>query len=204
MKKSIILMLLFFVALSGFAQEKTRHFELSANSSILTLTNYPALSLFEDNTPSYSNYSQGVNLGYVLGKNVVGVQLQSIVFNTFATALDESVRCFSTGLYVRRYDPLSSKIELSLGLNLGLNLVQNTFRSDDAYSSSEWRNGLNCQTEIGLNYRLGNGAFFGLSAGFDLGGSLNHANISIPAGWNGNPKSNFGGYRLSLTYGLRF
>ena len=204
MKKSISLVVLLFVTATAFAQERVRHFEVSANSSIVTLTNYPSLSLFEDPTSTYSSWSQGLNLGYVIKKNSFGLLLQNTSFNTSAIALRENARCISAGLYVRHYEPLTNHLELMAGLNVGMNFVQNTYYSNNSFHTSEWRTGLDCQAELGLMYRMSNGIFFGTSTGFNLAGSLNRANIETPAGWGENTNMNFGGYRVSLTFGIRF
>ena len=185
------------------AQENTKKFELGCNIGMTTFTNYSGISLFQDATDSYSNWSEAIHLGYRVNNTLLGIQAQYALFNTSALALDETAMWWNFSLMWRHYIPIGGNWETLLGLKFGLSVTENSFKYlGDDYSRT--RLGMNGEIETGILYRFNSGNYVGLRAAFNVNGSHFDKDLNLPAGLVANDKRTFGGYSLMLQYGLSF
>lgn len=77
MKKEIVMLACVLAIGAASSQEnKTQKFELSANVGMTTLTNYSALSLFQDATDSYTNWNEVIHFGYRKNNTLYGVKFE--------------------------------------------------------------------------------------------------------------------------------
>lgn len=204
MKKVIVTLACVLAIGAASAQENnTKKFELGCNIGMTTFSNYSALSLFQDATDSYSNWSGAIHFGYRINNSLLGVQAQHAHFNTSALALDETAMWWNFSLMLRHYIPIGGNWETFYGLKFGLSVTENSFKYlGDDYSRT--RLGMNGEFETGIHYRFDNGNHIGLRVAFNLYGSHFDKDLNLPAGLNANDKRFYGGYTLSLQYGIRF
>ena len=185
------------------AQENTKKFELGCNIGMTTFTNYSGISLFQDATDSYSNWSGAIHFGYRINNSLLGVQAQHAHFNTSALALDETAMWWNFSLMLRHYIPIGGNWETLLGLRFGFSVLENSFKYlGDDYSRT--RLGIDGEFETGILYRFNSGNYVGLRAAFNVNGSHFDKDLNLPAGLVANDKRTFGGYSLMLQYGLSF
>lgn len=183
------------------AQENTKKFELGCNIGMTTFSNYSALSLFQDATDSYSNWSEAIHLGYRINNTLLGIQAQYAILNTSAIALNETAMWWNFSLMLRHYIPIGGNWETLLGLRFGFSVLENSFKYlGDDYSRT--RLGMNGEFETGILYRFNSGNFVGLRAAFNVNGSHFDKDLNLPTGLVANDKRTFGGYSLMLQYGL--
>ena len=116
MKKVIVMLAAMLAIGATSAQENTKKFELGCNIGMTTFTNYSGISLFQDATDSYSNWSEAIHLGYRVNNTLLGIQAQYAILNTSAIALNETVIWWNTSLMLRHYIPIGGNWETLLGL----------------------------------------------------------------------------------------
>ena len=76
MKKAIVMLACVLTIGAESAQENnSKTFELGCNIGMTTFTNYSGISLFQDATDSYSNWSEAIHLGYRINNSLFGIQL---------------------------------------------------------------------------------------------------------------------------------
>ena len=186
------------------AQENnTKKFELGCNIGLTTFTNYSGISLFQDATDSYSNWSEAIHLGYRVNNSLFGIQFQYAILNTSAIALNETAMWWNFSLMLRHYINVGGNWETFYGLKFGLSVTENSFKYlGDDYSRT--RLGMNGEFETGILYRFNSGNYVGLRAAFNVNGSHFDKDLNLPAGLVANDKRTFGGYSLMLQYGLSF
>ena len=203
MKKAIVMLACVLAIGAASAQENTKKFELGCNIGMTTFTNYSGISLFQDATDSYSNWSEAIHLGYRVNNTLLGIQAQYALFNTSALALDETAMWWNFSLMLRHYIPIGGNWETLLGLKFGFSVMENSFKyHGDNYSRT--RLGMNGEFETGILYRFNSGNYVGLRAAFNVNGSHFDKDLNLPAGLVANDKRTFGGYSLMLQYGLSF
>lgn len=204
MKKVIVMLACVLAIGAASAQEnKTQKFELGANVGITTFNNYSALSLFQDAADSYSNWSESIHFGYRMDNTMYGLKFGYSLFSTSAVAVNERCNQLNFGVMLRRYAKINNRFEGLFGLGFNATYWGNTFSYlGDDYSRSRW--GMDAEFEIGLNYVLEDGNYFGVRAGYTVSGSTFKKDLDLPTGLNANDKRTYGGYTLSLQYGIRF
>lgn len=203
MKKAIVMLACVLTIGAVSAQENTKKFELGCNIGMTTFTNYSGISLFQDATDSYSNWSEAIHLGYRVNNTLLGIQAQYALFNTSALALDETAMWWNFSLMLRHYIPIGGNWETLLGLKFGFSVMENSFKYlGDDYSRTCL--GMNGEFETGILYRFNSGNYVGLRAAFNVNGSHFNKDLNLPAGLVANDKRTFGGYTLMLQYGLSF
>ena len=203
MKKVIVMLACVLATVASNAQENTKKFELGCNIGMTTFTNYSGISLFQDATDSYSNWSEAIHLGYRVNNTLLGIQAQYAILNTSAIALNETVIWWNTSLMLRHYIPIGGNWETLLGLKFGFSVMANSFEYlGDNYART--RLGMNGEFETGILYRFDSGNYVGLRAAFNVNGSHFDKDLNLPTGLVANDKRTFGGYSLMLQYGLSF
>ena len=120
------------------AQENTKKFELGCNIGLTTFTNYSGISLFQDATDSYSNWSEAIHLGYRVNNTLLGIQAQYALFNTSALALDETAMWWNFSLMWRHYIPIGGNWETLLGLKFGFSVMENIFNPHCSLMGAKW------------------------------------------------------------------
>ena len=201
MKKAIVMLACVLAIGAVSAQENTKKFELGCNIGMTTFTNYSGISLFQDATDSYSNWSEAIHLGYRINNTLLGIQAQYAILNTSAIALNETAIWWNTSLMLRHYIPIGGNWETLLGLKFGFSVMENSFKYlGDDYSRT--RLGMNGEFETGILYRFNSGNYVGLRAAFNVNGSHFNKDLNLPTGLVANDKRTFGGYSLMLQYGL--
>lgn len=204
MKKVIVMLACVLVIGAVGAQENnTKKFEFGANIGMNTLTNYSALSLFRDATDSYTNWNEVIHFGCRENSTLYGVKFGYSVFNTSAVGVNEMCHQMNFGVMLRRYAKISDRFEALFGLGFNAIYWSNGFSYlGNDYSRTRW--GMDGEFEIGLNYVFEGGNYFGIRAGYTVTGSTFKKDLDLPAGLNANDKRFYGGYTLSLQYGIRF
>lgn len=201
MKKAIVMLAAVLAISAASAQENTKKFELGCNIGMTTFTNYSGISLFQDATDSYSNWSEAIHFGYRINNSLFGIQFQYAILNTSAIALNETAIWWNTSLMLRHYIPIGGNWETLLGLRFGFSVLENGFKYlGDDYSRT--RLGIDGEFETGILYRFNSGNYVGLRAAFNVNGSHFDKDLNLPAGLVANDKRTFGGYSLMLQYGL--
>lgn len=201
MKKAIVMLAAVLAIGAASAQENTKKFELGCNIGMTTFTNYSGISLFQDATDSYSNWSEAILLGYRINNTLLGIQAQYALYSTSALALNEYAMWWNTSLMMRHYINVGGNWETFLGLKFGLSVMENSFKYlGDDYSRT--RLGMNGEFETGIQYRFNSGNYIGLRAAFNVNGSHFDKDLNLPAGLVANDKRTFGGYSLMMQYGL--
>ena|GEM_PF-1204514 len=203
MKRIALVTFFTLIAAVSFSQEQAaKKYELGANIGMTTFTNYPALSLFQDAADCYANWSGAVHFGFRKKNMLYGLHTHMSYFNTSAIELDEWSSQTTWALMARRYDRIGENFETVFGLKIGLSVMSNSF----SYIGKDYnrtRVGTYGEVETGVNYVLESGNYFGIRFAIDMG--LNRSkDVSLPVGLVGNDKRFFGGYILSIQYGLRF
>ncbi|MBQ7061913.1 MAG: outer membrane beta-barrel protein [Bacteroidales bacterium] len=203
MKKVIVMLAAMLAIGATSAQENTKKFELGCNIGMTTFTNYSGISLFQDATDSYSNWSEAIHLGYRVNNTLLGIKAQYAILNTSAIALNETVIWWNTSLMLRHYIPIGGNWETLLGLKFGFSVMANSFEYlGDNYART--RLGMNGEFETGILYSFNSGNYVGLRAAFNVNGSHFDKDLNLPTGLVANDKRTFGGYSLMLQYGLSF
>ena len=203
MKKAIVMLAAVLAIGAASAQEnKTQKFEFGANIGMNTLTNYSALSLFQDATDSYTNWNEVIHFGYRKNNTLYGVKFGYSVFNTSAVGVNEMGDLTNFGVMLRRYAKINDRFEALFGLGFNATYWRNEFTYDRWYGRTRW--GMDAEFELGLNYVFEGGNYFGIRAGYTVTGSTFKKDLDLPAGLNANDKRFYGGYTLSLQYGIRF
>ena len=201
--KKVIAMLACVLAIgAASAQENnTKKFELGCNIGMTTFSNYSALSLFQDATDSYSNWSEAIHLGYRVNNTLFGINFQYGILNTSDLAMNETAVWWDFAPMMRHYINVGGNWETFLGLKFGLSVMENSFKYlGDDYSHT--RLGMNGEFETGIQYRFNSGNYIGLRAAFNVNGSHFDKDLNLPAGLVANDKRTFGGYSLMMQYGL--
>lgn len=147
MKKVIVMLACVLAIGAASAQENnTKKFELGCNIGMTTFTNYSGISLFQDATDSYSNWSEAIHLGYRINNTLLGIQAQYAILNTSAIALNETAMWWNFSLMLRHYIPIGGNWETLLGLRFGFSVLENSFKYlGDDYSRT--RLGMNGECE---------------------------------------------------------
>ena len=203
MKKVIVMLACVLAIGAASAQENSKKFELGCNIGMTTFTNYSGISLFQDATDSYSNWSEAIHLGYRSNNSLFGIQFQYAILNTSAIALNETAIWWNFSPMLRHYIPIGGNWETLLGLKFGFSVMTNGFEYlGDNYART--RLGIDGEFETGILYRFNSGNYVGLRAAFNVNGSHFDKDLNLPAGLVANDKRTFGGYSLMLQYGLSF
>lgn len=202
MKKIFFVLLGIILASSVFAQEKQTSFEVGMQAGISTLTNYPALSLYQDDDPSYSTWNEAFLIGLRSGNNLWGLQYQNTLFNTSAYVINEQAVKHDIGVLYRHYIPLRNSFETFGGFRLNLTLLENRYLGTDYNSERRW--GSFATVELGVGYRLANGGRFGVVTGVDFMGTVSAIAGPKPAPLAPSNRNLIGGHFVAFSYSFTF
>lgn len=202
MKKIVLIACLIGLLSTAAAQEKECHFELNAGVGISTYTNFSAVSLFRDETPEYSNWSECLSIGYLKGKCSYGFQARINLLQTSAVSVNEQMMQYDLQLFLRRYEPIGSKLEMFFDLRLGASALLNTYELDGHQYTSRW--GDHGEAGLGLSYKLTPHSLVGISGAVTFIGSVFSNDVAIPPALVANDKITFGGYHITFNYSIRF
>jgi hypothetical protein len=185
------------------AQENNQKYEFGVNVGMTTYTNYSAVSLFQDQTDVYSNWGAAVHFGLLKGKSMFGLQYRANVLQTSAVNVDEQMFQWGLALMFRHYEPLKDNFELFAGIKPGISLMGNSFDNGDGTDSYQrWTCFVEC--EMGVNYKLSEKTYIGVSGAVTMGNRLQNKSLNLPAGMTATKKYGVGGYSLMMHYGIRF
>ena len=204
MKTKSFIIALACLAIFGTAQAqeaKKQRFEFGVEAGLTNYTNYSAVSVMQDAADQYTGFGYGVHFGWLLGRNMVGIDLGNACFNTSAVTVNENMLQWSLAAAYRYYMPIGSRFEAFIGAKLGARYMLNTFDyAANHYSTGRW-SGF-CDAELGVNCKLTEKSHIGFSWSLDAGSTLNR--VSVPTGLIPNDKTALFGQALKIHYGLRF
>ena len=204
MKSKGIIIVLACLAILGTAQaqeSKKQKFEFGVETGMTTYTNYSAVSVMQDAAARYTGFGYGVHFGWLLGRNMVGIDLSNNYFNTSAVAVNENMLQWSLAAGYRYYMPIGSRFEAFIGAKLGARYMLNTFDyAANHYSTGRW-SGF-CNAELGVNCKLTEKSHIGITWTLDAGSCLN--SVAVPTGLTPNERNALFGQGLKIHYGLRF
>ena len=110
-------------------------------------------------------------------------------------------KTFKTAM--NRYNKLNDKFELEAGVAIGLLVHNNAFDyAGDHYTFTRY--GASGHFSMGLNYNLHDGQYIGFRATFPSFGSFLNDKPTLPTGLVATDKTQFSGYGLQVSYGIRF
>ncbi|MBQ9440230.1 MAG: outer membrane beta-barrel protein [Paludibacteraceae bacterium] len=203
MKKVIVMLACVLATVASNAQENTKKFELGCNIGMTTFTNYSGISLFQDATDSYSNWSEAIHLGYRVNNTLFGINFQYGILNTSDLAMNETAVWWDFAPMLRHYVNVGGNWETFLGVKFGLSVWSNNFKYlGDDYSRT--RLGMHAELETGIQYCFNSGNYIGLRASFNVNGTNFEKDMNLPTGVVTSDKRAFGGYSLMMQYGVRF
>ena len=84
------------LAIFGTAQAqeaKKQRFEFGVEAGLTNYTNYSAVSVMQDAADQYTGFGYGVHFGWLLGRNMVGIDLGNSYF-LLGSERDQKYRCF--------------------------------------------------------------------------------------------------------------
>lgn len=206
MKTKSFIIALACLAIFGIAQAqetKKQRFEFGVETGMTTYSNYSAVSVMRDAADRYTGFGYGVHFGWLLGRNMVGIDLGNSYFNTSAVAVNEQMLHWALSAMYRYYMPLGSRFEVFAGAKLGAGYWLNTFDfGANHYSENRW--GAVCDLDLGVNCKLTEKSHIGICWTAASFGSVLSKPASVPTGLTANDKNNFFGYGIMMHYGLRF
>lgn len=203
--KRYILFLVCMVAFAANAQEKKGGFAIEIGMGTSYYGNYSSVSVFADPTDSYHLVaSDYIAAGYYDRKGwFAGVSLGSDGGNTAFLNRNETFSNYNAMLEFLDYFKLSEKFELEAGVSFGLLVHNNRFEyANERYSFTRF--GACGYLSTGLNYKFKENHYIGIKAIFPHYGLLISDKPELPAGLDVNGTSQFVGYSLQLSYGIRF
>ena len=204
--KTIVLLVAMLLTIgAASAQEKKGGFALEVGAGTAHFGNFSPVSVFADPTDSYGLVaSEHISLGYYGTPGwFMGLTIGYNGGNTSYQHLGETFMDINALLDIRRCLSLNDKFELEAGVAIGLLMHNNYFDyAGDHYSFTRY--GASGYFSLGLNYMLQEGQYFGFRATFPAFGSLLGDKPDLPIGLEATDKTQFVGYGLQLSYGIRF
>lgn len=203
MKKTLMIVASIIACQFAIAQDTDMQVELGVNVGTASFVNYPAVSLFDDNTASYLCMTEALHVGIVNPNGTMyGLQFGRGLVNTAVPAVKEASTLYNLTLLTRRYYPLAGRTEALFGVSLGGIMAHNTYQWGGD-NKSQNRYGLRLGYELGLNYRMSSKDYIGLLGTFyPVSGWI--GSHTTPAGLAPNRGNQTGGYSITLQYGLVF
>ena len=183
------------ILIFNIAKAQDEKFEIKGAVGVSTMINYPAISIFQDNTASYSSGSQALQFAYRWNSTWIGLHYQTASFSTFAVDLTEATRMHLVALSLRMNQKFGGHFEVAAGIKGGLSIAQ--------CHNFQTRLGGYAEFDLGVNYHFSHGFFVGVNAAFFYG-SHSDNNFDVPAGYTQNYHIDYGGYSIMLNYGVRF
>lgn len=148
------------------AQEKPWRLSYEAGIGFTGFYNYSALSLVEDNTPSYTAPTATFTLGMRHEKGYAfGLRYSNTDINTANVGMKEHATLHDFSLIFRRSKMLSQRMELYGSATLGLAILHNNMVYGSGNSLTRNRYGFSAGLEAGLRYYLDEETYFFVSTG---------------------------------------
>ena len=203
--KRLYLLAICFVAMAANAQEKKGGFALEVGVGTSNYGNLSPVSVFADPTDSYGFVAtEHISVGYYNNNGwFMGLMIDGSGGNTSFQNLNETFLNINTMFDIRRSFKLNDKFDLEVGVAIGL-LVHNNFfdYADEHYSYTRY--GTSGFASLGLNYKVADNQYIGISARLPYFGSFLDDKPGLPTGLEANNKTQIVGYSLQLSYGIRF
>jgi len=204
MKKAGILLTLILSASMLQAQsEKEKGFVLEANVGVVNYINYPAVSLFLDETEYYRASTEIIVFGYRFSDFMIGAQWQFSNMYTSKIDLNEAMIQNGFSILTRGYKSLNDVFEIYGGFKFSYSLMNNCFKyNDEVYNFS--RSGIGCEFELGANFNISAMSYLGFRIGVNPFSSNFEKKIELPLVESANSKTIVNNYNISITYGMKF
>lgn len=199
MKRFIVIIFAMSMVGGIMAQERDDRFEVRLMAGEHSFTNYSRVSIDDNMSASYQAWNEGVDFGFHKGKNFYGIQYQIAISNLEDNSVTKENQAFlhRFALGIRHSELLGQHLEAYIGAAVGCAFMQNTGVSHiDQTMQSDSRFSPFGEAELGVNYVMPSGRYFGLRGAVLLPQSLSNT-TSLHS-------YNLGGYNLSITYGIRF
>lgn len=205
MMKRLFLLAICFVAMAANAQEKKGGFALEVGVGTSNYGNLSPVSVFADPTDSYGLVAaEHISVGYYNNKGwFMGLMVDCSAGNTIFQNLNEGFVNINTMFDIRRSFKLNDKFDIEAGVAIGLLVHNNSFDYANEHHSYT-RYGSSGFASLGLNYKVSENQYIGLSARFPYFSSFMDDKPSLPTGLEATNKSQTVGYSLQLSYGIRF
>ena len=203
--KRILVLAMCLASIVANAQEKKGGFAFEAGAGTAHFGNYSPVSVFADPTDSYGLVaSDHISLGYKKSSGLyMGLTLIYDGGNTSFQNLNETFFDVNALFDIRRSLKLNDRFELEAGVAVGLLVHSNAFDyAGDHYSFTRY--GTSGHFSMGLNYNLKDGQYIGFRATFPSFGSFLDDKPALPTGLDATDKTQFSGYGLQVSYGIRF
>lgn len=207
--KKVIFTLAFMLAVGAMqAQEveKEKKFFMEVNVGMENFNNYSAVSIFDDETPTYSGPSTGLNFGYRFSNDFT-LELSFFGSGMFTSDIVNNEHFYNNGVMLgfREYFSISEHSEFYYGVRLGMMHGRNTLTyQDNDYKIA--RNGMKAQFTAGYNYYLSPKNYIGVSVNFPTCGALEYPN-DIPdelSNFPQNRKEVISGFGINVLWGIKF
>ena len=204
MKKTGILLALILSASIVQAQsEKEKGFVLEANVGVVNYINYPAVSLFIDETEYYRASAEIIVFGYRFSDFMIGTQWQFSNMCTSKIDLNEAMAQNGFSILTRGYKSLNDVFEIYGGFKFSYSLMNNRFEyNNETYDFS--RSGIGCEFELGANFNVTEKSYLGFRIGINPFSSNFEKKIDFPFEESANSKAIVNNYNISITYGIKF
>ena len=192
-------------AMVANAQEKKGGFAFEVGLGTAQFGNFSPVSVFADPTDRYGMVtSEHLSVGYYESSGwFMGLTLVHDGGNTSFQDLNETFFDLNALFNIRHYFKLSDRFELEAGVAVGLLVHNNAFDyAGEHYSFTRY--GSSGHFSMGLNYRLNGGQYIGFRATFPSFGSFLNDKPALPTGLVATDKTQFSGYGLQVSYGIRF
>jgi len=203
--KRILVIAMCMAAIMASAQEKKGGFAFEAGAGTAQFGNYSPVSVFADPTDNYGLVaSEHISMGYYGNTGwFMGLTFGYTGGSTSFQNLNETFFDVNALFDIRRCLKLNDRFELEAGMAIGLLVHNNAFDYAGGHYTFT-RYGTSGHFSMGLNYMLKEGQYIGFRATFPSFSAFLNEKSSLPAGLIATDKTQFSGYGLQVSYGIRF
>ena len=199
---TLIAAMLAIVASMQGQEEKHWSLDYEVGLGMTKFYNYPALSLLEDNTPSYTAPTASFTLGLRRDDGFsLGLRYSNTAINTANVGMKEQATLHDISLVVRRSVMLSQRVELYGSATLGFAILHNSmvYNGDNLKQN---RYGFSAGLEAGLRYYLSGDTYLFLNAGLS---AVSLSNVrKLPASLSSQPLNSTASTHLTGGFGIGF
>ena len=200
MKRFVFIVAALAATASMQGQEERRwSLDYEVGIGITRFFNYPAISLLEDNTPSYTAPTTALTLGLRHDDGLsFGLRYSNTAINTANVAMQEHATLHDFSLVVRRSAMLSQRVELYGSATIGFAILHNSLVYN-GNNLSQNRYGFSAGFEAGLRYYISDDTYFFVSAGLSAVNLTNVKKLPNPQTQNGLPSAHMtGGFGIGF------
>ncbi|MBQ3788937.1 MAG: outer membrane beta-barrel protein [Bacteroidales bacterium] len=203
--KRLFLLIFGLISITATAQEKTNGLMAEFSFGSTRYGNYSAISAFHDTTATYSMIpTLQLSVGYRFADDwFLGVSAKYDGGNSSVRTLEEKFVNLGVMVDVRHYFPLSSRLELELGVAAGLLVHTNNFKYLGQNHSTS-RVGFDGSFIAGIKYEFKPNHYIGIKASIYNIGILPDKPEDIPMGLTSNAGDAIIGHGLLCSYGVVF